>query len=172
VTSCDVQKSFSSKQIPLDKRRSMTPENMEKILIIYCAPHHTTAPAQGPPQASSRNTPRQSMYLRHNDLNCTHVFLRQDSIRRAFEHSYSGPYQVLSRKHKTLKILVRGKPITVSADKVKPAYIFNKDCGRTTIEPATTANPATAPSPIPPPPSATKTTRCRHHVRFSVRFTS
>jgi hypothetical protein len=37
----------------------------------------------------------------HKDLtNCTHVFLRQDSTRRAFEPPYSGPYQVLSQKDK------------------------------------------------------------------------
>jgi hypothetical protein len=65
----------------------------------------------------------------HKDLiNCTHVFLRQGSTRRALELPYSGPYQVLSRKDKTLKLLVRGKPITVSA------YIFNEDdCGTTTF---------------------------------------
>jgi hypothetical protein len=37
---------------------------------------------------------------------------------------------------------MRGKFITVSADRVKPAYIFNEDdCGTTTFTPATTANP-------------------------------
>jgi hypothetical protein len=35
-----------------------------------------------------------------------------------------------------------GKPITVSADRVKPAYIFNEDdCGSTSLKPATTASP-------------------------------
>jgi hypothetical protein len=81
----------------------------------------------------------------HTDLtNCTHGFFRQDSTRRVLEPSYSGPYQVLSRKDKTLKLLVRGKPVTVSSDRVKPAYIFNEeDCGTTTFKPATTATPTT-----------------------------
>jgi hypothetical protein len=60
----------------------------------------------------------------HKGLNnCTRVFLRQDAICQALESPYSGPYQVLSRREKTLQI---GKPLTVSADKVKPAYIFNE----------------------------------------------
>jgi hypothetical protein len=43
----------------------------------------------------------------HKDLtNCTHVFFRQDSTRRALEPPYSGPYQVLSRKDKTIKLCV------------------------------------------------------------------
>jgi hypothetical protein len=44
----------------------------------------------------------------HKDLtNCTHVFHRQDSTRRALEPPYSEPYQVLSRKNKTLKLVAR-----------------------------------------------------------------
>jgi hypothetical protein len=58
----------------------------------------------------------------HKDLhNCTHVFLRQDATSRALEPPYSGPHKVLSRREKTC-----GKPLTVSTDRVKPAYIFNE----------------------------------------------
>jgi hypothetical protein len=107
----------------------------------------------------------------HKDLtNYTHFFLRQDSTRRVLEPPYSGPYQVLSRKDKTLKLLVHGKPITVSADRVKPAYIFNEDdCGTTTFKPATTATSTTTPSGIPPPPSTTKTTRSGAQQRTRIR---
>jgi hypothetical protein len=63
----------------------------------------------------------------HSDLeSCTHVFLRQDSTRRTLEHSYSGPYQVLSRREKTMQHLVRGRPVTVSIDRVKPAYFLKR----------------------------------------------
>jgi hypothetical protein len=110
----------------------------------------------------------------HKDLtNCTHVFLRQDSASRALQPPYSGPYQVLSRKDKPLKLLVRGKPITVSADRVKPAYILNEDdSGHTTPKPTDTATPTKAPPDIPTPPSAIKTTRSGRHVHFPLRFTS
>jgi hypothetical protein len=58
----------------------------------------------------------------HSDLEkCNLVFFRQDTTRRAFEPRYSGPYQVLSRKDKTMQFLVRGRPITMSANRVKPA---------------------------------------------------
>jgi cleavage and polyadenylation specificity factor subunit 1 len=46
----------------------------------------------------------------HKDFhNCTHVFLRQDATRRALDPPYNGPYQVLSRREKTLQLLVRRK---------------------------------------------------------------
>jgi cleavage and polyadenylation specificity factor subunit 1 len=48
----------------------------------------------------------------HKDLhNCTHVFLLLDAIRRALERLQSGPYQVLSRRHKTMNLLVHAKPV-------------------------------------------------------------
>jgi cleavage and polyadenylation specificity factor subunit 1 len=50
----------------------------------------------------------------HKDFhNCTHVFLRQDALRRSLEPPYSGSYQVLSRRQKTMQLLVHGKPVTV-----------------------------------------------------------
>jgi cleavage and polyadenylation specificity factor subunit 1 len=63
----------------------------------------------------------------HPDLtSCTHVFLRQNAVRRTLTHPYSGPYQVLSRTDKTFQLLVRGKSLTVSTDRVKPAYILHE----------------------------------------------
>jgi cleavage and polyadenylation specificity factor subunit 1 len=102
----------------------------------------------------------------HKDLhNCAHVFLRQDVTRRALEPPYSGPYQVLSRREKTLQLLVRGKLVTVSADRVKPAYVLNEaDCGSTIFNSLASATPDIA------PPPATQTTRSGRRVRFPARF--
>jgi hypothetical protein len=62
----------------------------------------------------------------HKDLrDATHVFLRQDATRRSLEPPYSGPHRVIARTDKTFKIVVRGREITVSTDRVKPAYILD-----------------------------------------------
>jgi cleavage and polyadenylation specificity factor subunit 1 len=113
----------------------------------------------------------------HNDLrDCTHVFLRQDAVRRDMEPPYTGPYQVLSRREKTLQLLVRGKPVTVSADRVKPAYMLDESGhgSPTSNSPAhTTPPPTPAPTPVPTPlrpPTATQTTRSGRHVHFPARF--
>jgi transposase InsO family protein len=81
-----------------------------------------------------------------------------------------GPYQVLSRKDKTLKLLVRWKSIIESVDRVKPAHIFNEDCGHTTSKPAASATPSTTPSDISTCPSKTKTPRSGPHVHLPVHF--
>jgi hypothetical protein len=58
----------------------------------------------------------------HKDLEkCTHIFRRQHTTCQALETPYSGPYQVLSWRDKTLQLLVRGRSVTMSTDRVKPA---------------------------------------------------
>jgi hypothetical protein len=70
-----------------------------------------------------------------------------------------------SRGEKTLQLLVRGKPVTVSADTVKPAYVSNEaDCGSTIFNPLASATPDIA------PPPATHTTCSGRRVRFPARF--
>ncbi|XP_023710942.1 uncharacterized protein LOC111866330 [Cryptotermes secundus] len=111
----------------------------------------------------------------HSDLKkCTHVFLRQDTTRRALEPHYSGPYQVLSRKDKTMQILVRGRLVTVSTDRVKPAYMLNETGRGTTTKtfnPAADETPTAVPHAVPPQP-VQRTTRSGRHVHFPDRFSS
>jgi hypothetical protein len=105
----------------------------------------------------------------HKELHtCTHVFRRQDAHRLALESPYGGPYRLLP-------LLVRGKTITVSTDRVKPAYILNEaDIPTSDRNPAVTpvhpiaapATPSTSFSPLPP----TRTTRSGRHVHFLARF--
>ena len=61
----------------------------------------------------------------HEDLqDSPHVFLRQDTVRRALQPPYSGPHQVIARTDKTHTIFVRGRHVTVSTDRVKTAYLL------------------------------------------------
>jgi hypothetical protein len=79
--------------------------------------------------------------------NYTHVFLCHDATRRAVVPPYSGLYQVLSRREKTLQLLACGEPVTMSADRANPACILHEaDCGNTTFNLAPNATPATEPS--------------------------
>jgi cleavage and polyadenylation specificity factor subunit 1 len=112
----------------------------------------------------------------HKELHtCTHVFLRQDANRLALEPPYSGLYRVISRREKTLRLLVGGNTITVSTDRVKAAYIFNEaDSTRSDSNPAVTppppiAPPATPPTTSPPHPLP-RTTLSGRHVHFLARF--
>jgi len=105
----------------------------------------------------------------HKDLaDSTHIFLRQDAVLRPLDPPYSGPHRILARTTKTLRIAINGRPVTVSTDRVKPAYTMVDPDGRTVTAgapPEQTLQPAPQPS-----PPTTQTTRSGLRVRFPVRF--
>ncbi|CAH2105071.1 unnamed protein product [Euphydryas editha] len=75
------------------------------------------------PQEASRHSPA-SVFV-HDDLkSCKHVFIRKDAVRGSMEPPYSGPYLVLDRTNKTVIVKSDRGPVTVSMDRVKPAYIL------------------------------------------------
>lgn len=59
--------------------------------------------------------------------NCSHVFLRDDTVRSPFKSPYDGPYPVIRRNDKTSEILVSNKIKTVSIDRLKPAFTDSED---------------------------------------------
>ncbi|XP_037960652.1 uncharacterized protein LOC119689815 [Teleopsis dalmanni] len=63
-------------------------------------------------------------FVLKNLYNCSHVLLRTDSVRRPLEPPYTGPFRVLSRPtDRTFVIEIQGKETTVSAERLKPAFI-------------------------------------------------
>jgi hypothetical protein len=84
----------------------------------------------------------------HSDLEKhKHVFLCQGTMLWALGLPYSGLYQVLSLTEKILQLLMRGRPVTLSTNRIKLAYILNgTDSGNNSF------NPAIAPPDTPPPP--------------------
>lgn len=54
---------------------------------------------------------------------CSHVFLRQDTIRCTFQPFYTGLFRVLSRSGKTFTIRLNCKTTSVNIDEWKPALI-------------------------------------------------
>jgi cleavage and polyadenylation specificity factor subunit 1 len=54
---------------------------------------------------------------------CSHIFLRQDKTRSSLQPFYTGPFKVLNRGDKTFTIEHGSCPMTVSIDRIKPAFI-------------------------------------------------
>lgn len=59
--------------------------------------------------------------------NCKYVFVRHGQPIKKLESPYNGPYKVLSRSEKFFKLDVKGKEITTSIDRIKPAYILEDE---------------------------------------------
>lgn len=58
---------------------------------------------------------------------CTHVFLRDDTVRASLQPPYSGPHEVTKRDDKNFTIILKGKEVKVSIDRLKPAYVLSAD---------------------------------------------
>ena len=140
-----------------------------------------------PTPASHHATP--GAFVHHDLSTCSHVFLRQDGIRRSLQPPYSGPFSVLSRTDKTFTILIRDKSSVVSADRVKPAFFTPDDF--VAVKPSSPVRssaptiPAVLPTQTtvqPPPPLSSSssstthmvplpcTTRSGRRVHFPARF--
>ena len=110
---------------------------------------------------------------------CDHVLLRDDSVRKALQPPYTGPYKVLSRDSKTLTLKMNNGPIKVSIDRAKPAYLLaDNEVPNPSASPTTTIAreqnvPVRTPGPDPPAtapePPADYFTRSGRPVR-RVRF--
>ncbi|KAI5723162.1 hypothetical protein M8J76_002274 [Diaphorina citri] len=53
---------------------------------------------------------------------CEYVFLRDDTVKPPLFPPYTGPYPVVERGDKCLKIRINGKVKTVSINRLKPAF--------------------------------------------------
>lgn len=70
---------------------------------------------------------KQRPFVNADLQNTTHIFLREDGVKKPLRAPYSGPYKVENRTENTMCINVNGKTTTVSIDRVKPAYILNEE---------------------------------------------
>ncbi|CAG4967877.1 unnamed protein product [Colias eurytheme] len=125
------------------------------------------------PIPASNHAHKQSFIFK--DLSeTTHVLLRDDTVRRPLQAPYTGPYQIIKRRDKTLTLDINGKHTTVSVDRIKPAHIDSEGTPFSTVPRPNNSNTnhiALSPTPITlncetQSPSAPVTTRSGRRVRF------
>lgn len=70
-------------------------------------------------------------YVAKDLSTCSHVFVRDDSVKPPLKQPYSGPYQVLDRNQKVFKILRNNKHVNISIDRLKPAFFEEEEIIKT-----------------------------------------
>ncbi|XP_063384931.1 uncharacterized protein LOC134671077 [Cydia fagiglandana] len=132
------------------------------------------------PAPVSRHSTR-PIFISKNLPTATHVFLRDDTVRRPLQPPYTGPFAVVRRSTdgKTLTLDIKNKEVVVSVDRVKPAFVDSDETHSSgTPAPAALqpqdvpqAQPAEPAPPITIPADTTSnsrpyTTRSGRNVRF------
>lgn len=109
------------------------------------------------PTAAAHHQSRKPFIFR--DLATTsHVFVRIDRTKKLLEQPYDGPFPVVSRGDKTMLVNINGRKVTISIDRLKPAYTSNEnltdeDARLTTDVPLQLPPSSSAPLPTPSPTS-------------------
>ncbi|XP_063835245.1 uncharacterized protein LOC135084399 [Ostrinia nubilalis] len=123
------------------------------------------------PIPASRHS-KPSAFIFKDLSTATHVFLRDDTVRRPLQPPYTGPHPIIERSHdgKSLTINIKGKKSNVSIDRVKPAYTDSTTENLYDSQPkAIETLPPAPPQPEPTADSSEKrsyTTRAGRHVKF------
>ena len=112
-----------------------------------------------PPRYQSRN----NTYVSKDLSTCTHVFVRNDTVRRPLQSPYDGPFKVIERTDKYFVLDLNSRKDKVSLDRLKPAYL-----DRTLEMDASTPHPS--PQPATPIVIPTRTTRSGRRVHFPKRL--
>lgn len=64
----------------------------------------------------------------HKNLNtCTHVFVRNDAVRKPLTPNYTGPFKVIDRYEKYFTIQMPFRQTNITIERLKPAYIINTE---------------------------------------------
>lgn len=99
-------------------------ENLTTDITDFSARIRYFAEKLQPVPTSNHN--KQKTFIYKDLATCSHVFLREDALRGSLQPAYTGPYEVLDRSDKTFKIRAKGRDVTVSIDRIKPAYILSE----------------------------------------------
>ena len=78
------------------------------------------------PTPASHHT-KSTFYVHKSLTDCSHVFLRVDTVRKPLQQPYTGPHKVISRGDKCFDIFINGTVKTVSIDRLKPAFVLGED---------------------------------------------
>ncbi|GFU09747.1 retrovirus-related Pol polyprotein from transposon opus [Nephila pilipes] len=115
------------------------------------------------------STRKQKIFVHKELKSCSHVFVRIDRVKNTLEPPYEGPFVVVRKLHKYFTIVIKGKQVNISVDRLKPSYLLelDHDNGHFTAE-HKNANPNSVDPPLMPDKQPTTSRGIKIHkpVRF------
>lgn len=75
------------------------------------------------PVPASRHS-KSDVFIHKNLMESSHVFIRQDSVRKPLQQPFEGPFQVIKRTPKFFKLIVKGVEKNIAINRLKPAFFL------------------------------------------------
>ncbi|KAM0728859.1 Gag-Pol polyprotein [Formica fusca] len=67
---------------------------------------------------------KKTPFFHKNLYDCTHVWIREDAVRKSLQPPYSGPFRIVNRINDNLfAIDVAGKIVNITTERLKPAFL-------------------------------------------------
>ena len=121
----------------------------------------------------------QTSYVPSTLATAKYVYVRKDSHKHPLQRPYDGPFRVVSKSDKYFTLEIKGRPETVSIDRLKTAYVTpliieeNKEVlisPKSILTDNPKPTPVTPPAVSPPKDGPIKTTRAGRISRIPSRF--
>lgn len=105
------------------------------------------------PTYTSHHISDQRIFIHPSLKECSHVFVRNDTVRRTLVPPYDGPFRVIKRFDKYFVVDLNNRTSKISIDRLKPAHVWrDEDPFATATPPATAPVQITVNHQIIPPP--------------------
>lgn len=100
---------------------------------------------------------------------CTHVFIRNDGVKKPLQARYDGPFKVVARSSRNFTLDIKVKHSIINIDRVKPDF-FSTDNQPVPLEPSNPAQPNTSSAPQTSDPAPIMITRSGCRVHFHPKY--
>ncbi|XP_055918363.1 uncharacterized protein LOC129950446 [Eupeodes corollae] len=78
-----------------------------------------------PVPASSHSS--KNSFIQHDLKSCTHVFVRDDTVKPPLKTPYDGPFRVINRNDKNFDVEMGKRVVKISIDRLKAAHLSKQD---------------------------------------------
>lgn len=82
----------------------------------------------------SSNHSKQTVFIHKDMETCSHVFIRNDCVKKPLQANFEGPFEVISKNKKYFTVNVKGRNKQISIDRLKPMFTANDN---TQFQPST-----------------------------------
>lgn len=112
----------STLRIPSDFFEPSPPEIEDAEFVRCLSESMANLSPSNKSHSNNRNT-----FVYKDLATCTHVFVRNDMVKSPLTPPYDGPFEVIHRGEKQFTIQMPLRTAVVSIDRLKPAYLLNKE---------------------------------------------